>query len=80
MPIHGKKHTTSHSADSTQGQFAPALPDQDEFRQHLRELARGAIRVVLEDVMRSDTSDTTAENWARPVRHRSSRTSLFGQI
>ena len=65
MPIHGKKHTTSHSADSTQGQFAPALPDQDEFRQHLRELARGAIRVVLEDVMREERDALTGAGWGR---------------
>jgi hypothetical protein len=32
------------------------------------------------DVMRSDTSEATAEHWARSVRHRSSRTSLFGSI
>jgi hypothetical protein len=54
LPVHGKKRTTPHSADSRQGQSAPALPDQDEFRQHLRELARGAIRLVLEDVMREE--------------------------
>jgi hypothetical protein len=56
MPVHGKKRTTPHSADSRQGQSAPALPDQDEFRQHVRELARGAIRVVLEEVMRCAAS------------------------
>jgi hypothetical protein len=55
MPIHAKKRTTTpHSADSPQGQSTPALPTQDEFQQHLRELARGAIRVVLEDVMREE--------------------------
>ena len=53
MPAHGKKKcTTPNPTDSTQGQAAPPLPDQHEFRQHLRQLARGAIRVVLEGVMR----------------------------
>jgi hypothetical protein len=54
MRVHGEKHTTPHLADSTQGQSAPALPAEDEFRRHLRELASGAIRVVLEDVMREE--------------------------
>ena len=58
MPVHGKKRTTPHLADSTQGHSAPALPDQDEFRQHLRELAGGAIRMVLEDVMREELDPT----------------------
>ena len=44
MPVHEKKPTTPHSVNSTQGQSVPALPDQDEFRQHLRELARDAIQ------------------------------------
>jgi putative transposase len=64
MPVHGKKRTTTpHSADSTEGQSAPDLPDQDEFRQHLRELARGAIRVVLEDVMREELDALIGVSW-----------------
>ena len=31
-----------------------ALSDQQTFREYLRELARGAIRVVVEDVMREE--------------------------
>jgi putative transposase len=64
MPVHRKKEcTTEHSPDSTQGQSAPPLPDQDEFRQHLRELARGAIRVVLEDVMREELDALMGVGW-----------------
>jgi hypothetical protein len=55
MPTHGKnKSTPPITPDSTQGQSVPALPEQDAFRQHLRELARGAIHVVLEDAMREE--------------------------
>jgi hypothetical protein len=55
MPTHGKKKcTTPNTSGSRQEPCAPPLPDQDEFRQHVRELARGAIRVVLEDVMREE--------------------------
>jgi transposase-like protein len=63
MPVHGKKRTIPHSPDSTQEQSAPALPDQDEFRQHLRELARDAIRVVLEDVMREELDALIGVGW-----------------
>jgi hypothetical protein len=49
MPIHRqKKCTTTNSTDSTPMQPTPPLPTQQEFHQHLRELARGAIRIVLE--------------------------------
>jgi hypothetical protein len=53
MPAQGKKKCpTPNVLDSTQRQSAPALPTQDEFRQHLRELARGAIRTLLSDPLR----------------------------
>ena len=64
MPAQGKKKcTTANTTDSTQGQTAPALPAQDEFRQHLRELARDAIRVVLEDVMREELDALIGVGW-----------------
>jgi transposase-like protein len=65
MSVHRQKKdtTTSNVPDSTQGQSAPALPNQDEFRQHLRELARGAIRVVLEDVMREELDALLGVGW-----------------
>jgi transposase-like protein len=64
MPTHGKnKSTIPNTPNSTQGQTAPALPEQDEFRQHLRELARGAIRVVLEDVMREELDALIGVGW-----------------
>src|SRR5207247_2641079 len=54
MPVHRKKNTTPPTPGSTQEQTAPPLPDRQTFRQYLRELARGAIRVVLEGVMREE--------------------------
>ncbi len=64
MPAHGKKKsTTPVTTDSMQGPSAPALPDQDEFRQHLRELALGAIRVVLEDVMPEELDALIGVGW-----------------
>jgi putative transposase len=64
MPPHGKnKCTTPNTSGSRQEPCAPPLPDQDAFRQHLRELARGAIRVVLEDVMREELDALIGVGW-----------------
>jgi transposase-like protein len=63
MSVHGKKRTTPHPTDSTPVQPAPALPEQQEFHQHLRELARGAIRIVLEGVMREELDALIGAAW-----------------
>ena len=46
-----------------QEQTAPALPDQQTFRQYLRELARGAMRIVLEEVMREELDVVIGVGW-----------------
>jgi putative transposase len=63
MPVHQKKNTTPKSPGSTQEQTVPPLPDQQAFHQHLRELARGGIRVVLEDVMREELDTLIGVGW-----------------
>jgi transposase-like protein len=64
MPVHRhQKGTTPHVSGSIQEQTAPALPDQQTFRQYLRELARSAIRVVLEDVMREELDALIGVGW-----------------
>jgi putative transposase len=63
MPVHRTKNTTPPPPDLTQEQTAPALPDQQTFRQYLRELARGAIRIVLEDVMREELDVLIGVGW-----------------
>src|SRR5215813_9638194 len=63
MPVHRRKNTTPLPPDSTQEQTAPDLPDQQTFRQYLRELARGAIRIVLEDVMREELDVLIGVGW-----------------
>jgi transposase-like protein len=57
------KCTTLNTPDSTEGQSAPALPTPQHFQQHLRELARGAIRIVLEDVMREELDALIGVGW-----------------
>ena len=65
MPVHRqKKETTSTTPSSMQEeQTAPALPNQQTFQQYLRELARGALRVVLEGVMREELDALIGVGW-----------------
>ena len=64
MPVHRqKKDTTPIPPGSTQEQTTPPLPDQQTFQQYLRELARGAIRVVLEDVMCEELDALIGVGW-----------------
>lgn len=64
MPVHRqKKDTAPKTPASTQEQTAPALPEQQTFQQHLGELARGAIRVVLEGVMREELDTLIGVGW-----------------
>ena len=44
-------------------QSAPELPGQQEFRQHLRELARSGIRLLLEAVMREELDALIGVGW-----------------
>ncbi len=64
MPVdRQKKDTTPTTPGSTQEQSAPALPDPQAFQHYLRELARGAIRVVLEGVMREELDALIGVGW-----------------
>src|SRR6266581_4438992 len=66
MPVHRqKKDTTPNPPGSTQERTVPPLPDQQAFHQHLRELARGAIRVVLEGVMREELDALIGVGWGQ---------------
>ena len=64
MPVYRqKKDTTSNTPGSTQEQTASPLPDQQAFQQYLRDLARGAMRVVLEGVMREELDALIGVGW-----------------
>ena len=54
MPVAKKKRITSTSAPSTLEHMSPVLPPPQEFHQYLRTLARSAVRVVIEEVMREE--------------------------
>jgi putative transposase len=64
MPVYRKKKdTTPDTPGSTQEQTASPLPEQQAFQQYLRELARRAIRVVLEGVMREELDALIGVGW-----------------
>jgi transposase-like protein len=63
MPVHRqKKDTTPHTPGSTQQPTSP-LAEQQEFHQHLRALARRAVRVVIEEVMREELDQFLGVVW-----------------
>ena len=51
MPVPKKKPTTSAPEGSTPEPSSPVLPNQEEFREHLRRLAVSAVQVLIEQVM-----------------------------
>jgi hypothetical protein len=64
MPVHRqKKDTTPNTPGSTPEPTFPPLPDQQTFQHYLRELARGAIRVVLEAVMCEELDVLIGVGW-----------------
>jgi hypothetical protein len=69
MPVHRQqKCTTTNASDSPLVPPAPSMPDQQEFRLHLRSLARGAVRIVLEDVMREELDALIGVGWGESSR------------
>ena len=64
MPVHRQKKDTTPNIPSSMPEQTPLpLPDQQTFQQYLRELARGAIRVVLEGVMREELDAFIGAAW-----------------
>jgi putative transposase len=63
MTVPKNKPITSNSAPSMREQPSPQLPQQQEFQQHLRMLARSAVRVVIEEVMREELTQFLRVGW-----------------
>src|SRR5260370_38956617 len=63
MPVRKKQPITSTSCPSTLEQTSLVLPEQQEFHQHLRTLARSAVRVVIEEVMREELDQFIGVAW-----------------
>src|SRR2546428_11125581 len=63
MPVAQKKPITSKSSVSMPESSSPVLPEQEDFRQHLRRLAVSAMRVLIEEVMRQELEQCLGEAW-----------------
>src|SRR4030088_2265147 len=70
MPVAKKKSTTSDTNLSTSKQDTPLLPDQHTFHEHLRALARSAVRVVIEEVMREELEQFLGAAWGESTTER----------
>lgn len=62
MPVPKNKPTTLSSEGST-SQSPPVVPDQEEFRQHVRRLAVSAVQVLIEQVMREELEQCIGASW-----------------
>src|SRR5947199_3657391 len=62
MPV-PKKRTTSTSDAAKMESSDPQLPDEQEFRQRMRNLAVSAMRVLIEEVMREELEQCLGAAW-----------------
>ena len=63
MPVNKKEHTTEKGKVASNKAGAPGLPEPEEFHQHLRELIRGATRVVMEEIMQEELTQFLQAEW-----------------
>src|SRR5947209_14443663 len=63
MPVPKNKPTTWSSEGSTSQSSSPLVPEQEEFRQHLRRLAVSAVQVLIEQVMREELEQCIGASW-----------------
>jgi putative transposase len=63
MPVSQPKPTTPFPEGSTPESTSTPLPEQEEFRQHLRRLAVSAVQVLLEQVMREELEQCIGAGW-----------------
>jgi putative transposase len=70
MPVPKKEPITSESSVSTPESSSPVLPEQEEFRQHLRRLAVSAVQVLIEQVMREELEQCIGASWGECTPHR----------
>jgi putative transposase len=65
MPVSKNKPTTSSPEDSKSESSLPVMPEQEEFRQHLRRLAVSAVQVLIEQVMRDELEECIGASWGQ---------------
>lgn len=63
MPVPKKKPTTQSSDASTVESSSNTMPEQEEFRRHLRRLAVSAVQVLIEQIMREELEQCIGASW-----------------
>src|SRR5579884_3437398 len=63
MPASKKEPITSPTSVSTPESTPSALPEQEDFRQHLRRLAVSAVQILIEQVMREELEECLGASW-----------------
>lgn len=63
MPIDKKQHTTLTSNPTTAEFSSSQEVVQQAFHQHLRDQIRGAVQVVMEDIMREELTQFVGAQW-----------------
>src|SRR5438128_1824490 len=63
MPVSKNKPITLSLEGSTPESASNALPEQEEFRQHLRRLAVSAVQVLIEQVMHEELEQCIGASW-----------------
>jgi putative transposase len=63
MPVSKRKPTTSASEVSTSESPSAVPPEQEDFRQYLRDLAVSAVQVLIEQVMREELEQCIGASW-----------------
>jgi putative transposase len=63
MPAPKHQPIASSSQGSTAQPSSALVPEQEEFRQHLRRLAVSAVQVLIEQVMREELEQCLGASW-----------------
>lgn len=63
MPVPKNKPTTSAPKGSTSESSSNEMPEQEEFRQHLRRLAVSAVQVLMEQIMLEELEQCIGASW-----------------
>jgi putative transposase len=63
MPVSKNKPTTLSPEGSTSESASNTIPEQEEFRRHLRRLAVSAVQVLIEHVMREELEQCIGASW-----------------
>jgi putative transposase len=68
MPVPKKQPITSIPEGSTSECSPTSMPEQEEFRQHLRRLAVSAVQALIEQIMLEELEQCVGRNYPRPPR------------